>query len=60
MTPTKPATCTWTPDDDGNWETDCDQEFVFMDGGPDDNNMRFCCYCGRKLVQGVMEDDNGE
>jgi hypothetical protein len=43
--------CEWTEDADGNWWTQCDNGFVFGDGGPADNKMSFCCYCGKKLAQ---------
>lgn len=41
--------CIWKEDFDGNWETDCDELFVFNEGGPKENNMKFCCYCGKPL-----------
>lgn len=41
--------CDWTPDEDGNWHTGCGEEHVLNEGGPDDNRMRFCCYCGQML-----------
>ena len=47
-------TCAWVVDDatDGEiWESDCDNAFVFEDGGPKDNSMKFCCYCGKSLVE---------
>jgi len=43
--------CRWFEDDDGNWHTDCDEIHVLIDGGPADNHMRFCCYCGAKLKE---------
>lgn len=43
--------CEWIQDSDGNWETDCDDMFVFETGSPADNHMHFCCYCGKKLAQ---------
>lgn len=41
--------CLWAEDEDGNWWTACNNGFVFTDGGPTENGMRFCCYCGRDL-----------
>lgn len=49
--PVAPATCTWTEDEDGNWETECGEMSVFIDGCPADNKERFCCYCGKPLVE---------
>ncbi len=44
------AQCRWTEDpDDGYWETNCGNHFEFIDGGPKENSMRFCCYCGAEL-----------
>lgn len=49
----KPAAkhCTWSDDEDGVWETACDNKFVFIDGTPLDNQMKYCCYCGKPLGQ---------
>lgn len=47
----KDAVCTWSENGDGAWDTGCGQCFVLNDGGPADNDMRFCCYCGKTLVQ---------
>ena len=43
--------CIWEEDWEGNWEADCDNMFCFIDGGPRDNEMKFCCYCGKKLEE---------
>lgn len=42
--------CRWITDDDGTWHTNCEQAFVFTDGGPGDNGFRYCPYCGRLLA----------
>ena len=44
-----PAVCYWKEDTDGNYEADCGQAFTMIDGAPEENDMRFCCYCGRVL-----------
>ena len=49
--------CTWTEDEDGLWLTACDNEFEFGDGSPDDNHMKFCCYCGLPLKQVAYDGD---
>lgn len=43
--------CTWTEDDDGVWDTDCGNRFETVEGTPHENDMLFCCYCGRPLVE---------
>src|SRR5690606_14840627 len=55
-------TCTWhgNPDDSGFWDTDCHNTFVLDDGTPTDNDMKFCCYCGRPLVTGVVTDEDDD
>jgi hypothetical protein len=48
--------CNWTLDagyDGDSWDTDCQEKFVFIDGGPAENHIRFCCYCGRRFLTGV-------
>lgn len=48
--PTKPP-CRWTMDADGIYESSCGRAFTLIDGGPRHNEMAFCCYCGRRLVE---------
>jgi len=44
--------CKWTHNEDiCAWETDCKHTFTLENGGPTDNSMAYCCYCGRVLVQ---------
>jgi hypothetical protein len=45
----QPMTCIWTQYDDGVYETECGEAFVFNDGGPAENNAIYCYHCGRKL-----------
>jgi hypothetical protein len=43
--------CEWKQDDlDDLWETSCGQAWTFIDGGPEDNHVRFCHSCGRKVL----------
>jgi hypothetical protein len=53
--------CIWTADADGNYETTCGKTFVFVEGTPEDNAIRYCCYCG-KLVDTLdpPDDDDDE
>ena len=52
--PAEVGDCVWEADEDGNWETDCHNLHILIDGNPVDNGMEFCCYCGKhiKLVKG--------
>jgi hypothetical protein len=43
--------CTWDEDEDGNWDTTCDNKFTLGDGTPKQNSMHFCCFCGGALSQ---------
>lgn len=48
------AACPWTveatnPDEDV-WVTGCGEAHLFGNGGPVENNMHWCCYCGLKLI----------
>lgn len=56
-----PDVCVWGEDSNGNWWTDCDECFVFSDGGPANNGMKFCCYCGAELQEKIYEEtDDGD
>jgi hypothetical protein len=45
------AGCAWKQDDfEGNWDSDCGLCWAFPDGGPAENEMRFCPGCGKKLL----------
>ena len=55
----EPDTCTWCQDGDSDssmYQTSCRQYFDVTDGTPEDNKMRWCCYCGKRLVQLLTED----
>lgn len=44
-------TCHWKEDSDGFcYETGCGNAHVFIDGGPKENNYKYCPYCGGRLV----------
>lgn len=48
------AECVWRIDGD-EWDaeaydTSCGNKYVIMNGTPADNNMKFCVYCGKKLI----------
>ena len=45
------AACTWTESVGGYWATDCGESFEIHEGGPDENGLRYCCFCGRQLIE---------
>lgn len=53
-----PKRCEWIPDKDGVYDTGCGNQFVFMDSGPRENRMQFCCYCGALLKARSASDMN--
>ena len=46
------ASCTWKQDEDygDSWATKCCEMFVLNDGGPAENKMRFCPFCGKPIA----------
>lgn len=58
-----PATCLWTYNPDGYWQTACGDQFCITEGTPAENRMRYCHYCGRQIAAPaseprVMEDNS--
>ena len=47
-------------DDNGAWETECGNMFEVTDGTPNENDMKFCPYCGKTLVEFVKVDIDGK
>ena len=48
--------CGWSlyDDESGTWESGCGELWSFIDGGPCENRIRYCHYCGGKvLLNGV-------
>lgn len=52
----KDKPCVWTENEDGYWETKCGEEFILETGTPKENEMKFCCFCGKKLKQVVYKE----
>jgi len=48
-TPCVWAECDPLTDDLPRWDTTCGQSFTFIDGGPAENGIKFCCYCGHPV-----------
>lgn len=49
-------TCNWSQNDFDDvdcsvWHTDCKNSFCLSDGSPLENDMHFCCYCGKALTE---------
>ena len=46
-----PDACDWSYDaDDDTWDTACGHRFTLIDGTPAQNQMNFCCYCGKPIT----------
>lgn len=59
----EPETCTWQQDgdsDSGSYGTSCRRYFNLEDGTPEDNKMAWCCYCGKKLAQALITEDEDD
>jgi len=55
------STCTWTYDQGyDSWNTSCEKTFILIDSTPIDNEMRYCCYCGKRLEERVPVEDREE
>lgn len=47
--------CEWTSSDEHDgcivWVSSCGNVHILEAGGPDNNEMNFCCYCGKPLFE---------
>lgn len=53
--------CVWEQNEEGDYRTSCDNCFriyVLDNGTPEENKMKFCCYCGR-LLETVETEEGG-
>ena len=60
---TERQTCVWQQDgdsDSGIYGTSCGHYFAITDGTPKDNEMQWCCYCGKKLMQELITEDEDD
>jgi hypothetical protein len=56
--PMKSTSCTWFAEfEDDMWSTDCGNYFQLNDGTPSDNEMKFCCFCGKEIEEEVGEEE---
>lgn len=45
-------TCKWSYDEyTDSWDTDCKDKFSIISGTPAENNMIYCHFCGKKIVE---------
>lgn len=48
--------CMWK-EDDGAWQTDCGNAFCLENGTPADNNMLYCCFCGKTILEEGLKEE---
>jgi hypothetical protein len=55
----KVGKCRWTEDADGAWSSACGQDWQFESGGPKENLVRFCHFCGKRVeIRRVEEGED--
>ena len=53
--------CRWIEDDENEcWDTGCGGRFEFTEGGPKENGVKFCLYCGKRLVAKPWKNEDGK
>lgn len=59
MTTNLSTECHWSQDSEGSgvWATQCGRYFEITADTPSENEMRFCCFCGRPLTEIRFEDE---
>jgi len=47
----QPSTCTWSLDDEdeGTWASSCGELWLFNEGGPKENRVKYCHHCGKPV-----------
>ncbi|XPP74327.1 hypothetical protein ACN2AS_05435 [Serratia liquefaciens] len=49
--PETPDGCQWTFDEhDSKWDSGCGEAWMFCDGGPTENGVKFCQSCGKPIL----------
>ena len=53
------STCNWyqNEEDSSDFSSDCGVQFTFNEGIPSENYMKFCCKCGKKLIEHKYDVD---
>ena len=54
----KAGECTWTEDPEGYWSTSCGRSWTFIEGGPEENGVRYCHGCGKPVR--IADEPNKE
>lgn len=44
-----PEACAWISDGEGLWLGDCGLTWTFFDDGPNENGLKYCPSCGKKV-----------
>lgn len=56
--------CIWLavdePEVNDVFETGCGEMFQITHGSPHENNMKFCCYCGGKLHELYLTEEEDD
>lgn len=54
--------CNWYQNDENSagWSGDCGIDFWLEEGKPSENEMNYCCKCGKKLIEHKYEDESEE
>ena len=53
--------CGWKENEDGQYETTCGHCWEFNNGGPAENKVTFCPYCGKAIsVRAARAAEEGE
>ena len=53
----KPS-CAWTESPEGYWSTSCGRSWTFIEGGPEENGVRYCHGCGKPVR--ITDEPNKE
>ena len=56
-------TCKWKSEFDDmadTWETECGEIWLMLEGGLADNKVKFCPYCGHKIVEQVPKREEAK
>jgi uncharacterized Zn-finger protein len=59
----KSDTCEWDGEyscDCNYYETSCNHNFTFIDGGISDNNFKYCPYCGKEIEEIIPQEQEDE
>ena len=48
--------CVWEFEDEGFYQTTCDNGFTLNDGSWEDNSFIYCPYCGKEITNLQPED----